>query len=393
MIKRLLYNIYLDADKRGMFPTVLRKWAGRRVDLIEQRGRKWIEKDPYRFDASEWTGTGRYPCVLGIFKELWHQHWPFIAACRELGVSYKVLDIAGPDWLQIVENANCDAFLACPSVQLSVWRQMYEERLYVISKVLHKTIFPTFEELWLWESKRRMHYWLEANQVPHPKTWVFYDLSQALDFATNVELPIVYKSDLGSAASGVIIFRDRSRLLRHITMCFRHGFTTYRRAPQDKEWRYVLLQEYLSEAREWRMLRIGDSFFGYEKVKVGDFASGSHKWRCSRPSDELLGLLKEVTDKANFRSMDLDIFVTPESKYFVSEMQTFFGMSHPDEICVIDGKAGRMSYVPETQGWRFEEGSFGENHLCNLRVQYLLDSLAVRQSVGHSDVPNQWECQ
>lgn len=46
MIKRLMYNIYVEADKRGMFPAVLRKWAGKHVDLIGQRGRKWIEKDP-----------------------------------------------------------------------------------------------------------------------------------------------------------------------------------------------------------------------------------------------------------------------------------------------------------------------------------------------------------
>jgi hypothetical protein len=53
--------------------------------------------------------------------------------------------------------------------------------------------------------------------------------------------------------------------------------------PRDRQWGSVLFQQYIPDAREWRMIRIGDSFFGYEKIKVGEFHSGSHKWSYSRP--------------------------------------------------------------------------------------------------------------
>lgn len=167
--------------------------------------------------------------TLGIIKEFWHQHWHYIAACRDLRVSYKFLDISGPNWLQVIEESGCDAFLIRPSVQLSIWKQMFDERIRVIAKDLGKIIFPGSDELWFFESKRRMHYWLQAHGVPHPKTWVFYDLKQALAFADHAELPVVYKSDLGSGASGVRIFRKRDFLSRHIQKCFKQGFTTYRR--------------------------------------------------------------------------------------------------------------------------------------------------------------------
>jgi glutathione synthase/RimK-type ligase-like ATP-grasp enzyme len=260
-------------------------------------------------------------------------------------------------------------------VQLRVWRQIYEERLYVISKVLRKTLFPTFEELWLWESKRRMHYWLEANQIPHAKTWLFYDLSQAMSFAQDVKLPIVYKSDLGSGSSGVIVFRDGRRLRKHIKLCFERGFTTYRRSPQDTEWRYVLLQEYLSEAHEWRIIRVGDSFFGYEKVKRGEFHSGSRRWRYGRPPSDLLDFVKVITDTNGFRSMDIDIFVAKGNQYFVNELQAIFGITNSRDLCIVNGKVGRMLHDGTTDKWVFEEGSFCQNYLCNLRVQTLLAKL------------------
>jgi hypothetical protein len=221
-----------------------------------------------------------------------------------------------------------------------------------------------------------MHYWLAANGVPHPKTWVFYDLQQALAFADQVELPIVYKSDLGSGASGVRIFRKRKSLIRHIRRSFNRGFTTYRRCPNDKEWGFVLLQEYLPDAREWRMIRIGDSFFGFEKDKAGDFHSGSHIMLYSRPPSNLLDFVRDVTDKGGFRSIDLDILLVKDGRYLINELQILFGMDDPSEPqCMIDGKEGRMVRDAQSNSWRFEEGSFCRNYLGNLRVETLLAML------------------
>jgi hypothetical protein len=352
---------------------------------MEQRGKPWIEKDPYRFDPPEWKGTGRYPCVIGIFTEFWHLHWPVVAACRELGVSYKLLDITGRDWLEVVERSGCDGFIARPSVQIDVWKQMYEERLYIISKVLHKTVFPTFEELWLYESKRRMYYWLEANQIPHATTWLFYRLPEALDFAEAVELPVIYKSNLGSGSSGVILFRDRAQLRKHTKLCFGKGFTTYRRARQDRDWRYVLFQEYVADAREWRMIRLGDSYFGHQKQKKGDFHSGSGLASWEVPSARLLDFVREVTDKGRFRSMDLDILQQGD-KYFISELQTWFGWIRPYQM-VVDGKAGRHLYDNATGKWLFEEGIYCQNGGCNLRVAALLSDMHVNVDlVGTKDL-------
>ena len=68
-----------------------------------------------------------------------------------------------------------------------------------------------------------MSYWFKANGIPHADTWVFYNKDEALEFARTAELPLVFKPDRGSGATGVRIFRDRKQLRWHIERYFRVG--------------------------------------------------------------------------------------------------------------------------------------------------------------------------
>jgi len=371
----LLNKLILYFRRKNFLPQWLTSFVMKHKDIMEIRTAKYVSKDPYADDHAESSYASEYPYVLGILKEFWHFHWHYIAACRELGVAYKLLDISGPDWQDVVENSGCDAFLVHPSVQLSIWKQMYDERLRIMVKDMGKIIFPSYDELWIWESKRRMHYWLKANKIPHPKTWVFYDQKEAFDFVEKAKLPIVYKSNMGAGASGVIIFRDKYSLKKHLIKCFKHGVTTWQRGPNDKEWGSIFLQEYISNVREWRIVRIGDSYFGFEKLPIGDFHSGSLRRKFNLPPSNLLYFIKNITDKGRFYSMAVDVFLTKNGQYLVNELQTIFGIENSHEMCVVDGKPGRMLYDTGTASWKFEAGNFCQNYLCNLRVTCLLESL------------------
>jgi len=334
----------------------------------------WEMANEYRATRqSEYRGS--VDVKLGIIKEFTHQHKHYIGACRELMVPYEVVDISGPDWIDIILNCDCDGYLVWPSAYITVWKQMFEERLRVMKEYLGKIIYPSYEEIWFYESKRKVYAWLKVNGFAHPRTWVFYNEKEALEFARVTELPIVFKTDLGATATGVKILRTRPKLVRLVKRCFKRGVIRKNGDPRDRQWGLVILQEYLPNISEWRMIRVGDSYFGYEKLRVGDFHSGSHQWRYSKPPQELLDLLKEITDKGGFSSMDLDVFVTRDGRYLVNEMQSLFGLGNPYEMCVVDGKAGRMVYDSESGAWKFEEGSFCRNHLCNERVRDFLRKL------------------
>lgn len=339
------------------------------------RRERWLAMNPYRAESDVWDAPGFSLEPIGIIKELWGLHWHYVAACRELGVSYRLLDITGPDWLDVVRNSGCRVLIARPSVQRSQWKQLYDERLRILESMGRYRIFPEVESLWIWESKRRMHYWLDARGIPHPQTWVFCDEGQALAFASTCRLPVVYKSDLGSGSSGVIIVRSRSELRRLIRRCFGKGFRSSRRSRGDAEVGSILLQEYLDQIREWRIVRIGNSYFGFEKIQVGQFHSGSHQFQYGRPPEQLLNMVREVTDESGFRSVDFDVFVHPTRGPLVNELQAHFGQEGSREICRVDGESGRMIFDYRTREWQFERGVFCQNYLCNLRVKYIVDSV------------------
>ena len=142
---------------------------------------------------------------------------------QRMGVSYKTLNISGSDWIQVVTDCECDAFLVCPSFKVSIWKRMFEERLKIMADEMHQIIYPTYNEVWLNESKLQMSYWLEAHNTSHTKTWVFYSHEQALKFAKNVNLPLVVKHDKGSRSAGVEILHDRAHLLRYVKQRFGKG--------------------------------------------------------------------------------------------------------------------------------------------------------------------------
>lgn len=312
--------------------------------------------------------------VLGIIEEFNNNHLPYVAACEDLGVRYKTVDISGPDWIQVVRDCGCDAFLVWPSFKVSVWKRMFDERLKVMVEEMHEIIYPTYNEVWLNESKLRMSYWLEANRIPHSRTWVFYSREGALEFARKVDLPLIAKCDAGSRSAGVEILRSRSAVVRYVEQRFGKGMVWRGADVRDREWGSVLFQEFLPDAAEWRMIRIGKSYFGHQKLTDGTFHSGSGKVGWYNPPRELLDFVRELTDNAGYTAMNVDIFETLDGRYVVNEIQSHFA-AYIESQMYIDGRPGRYLYDYSDREWRFEEGVFCRNSCCNLRVEALLDLL------------------
>jgi hypothetical protein len=334
----------------------------------------WARAAPFPGIEEVSTYPEKVGVRLGIVKSynFWHQY--YAAACRELHVPYCTIDIERADWMAQVESSGCAAFLVWPTASLSVWKQMYDERLATLGRLTRKLVYPELDAMLIYESKRRMHYWLAAAGFPHPETWIFYNREEALAFAETSALPVVTKTDLGAAASGVRILRDRHELRRTVRMAFGRGILRRGTDRRDRQWSNVLFQRFIPDATEWRIIRIGESYFGYEKIRVGDFHSGTAQWRYVRPPDRLLDLTRELTDRGGFTSMSVDILVDPAGNFYVNELQGVFGMLN-DYACMVDGKMGRMLCDPTTGAWRFEAGDFCRNRMCNLRIQVVLEML------------------
>lgn len=325
---------------------------------------------------------------LGILKEFNNKHVNYIEACKELKIDYEVIDISSDNWIEIIKTSKCDGFLVRPSCDKQDWKNMFDERLYYITKFMNKKIYPSYDACYIYESKNRMYYWLEVNNFPHVETHVFYDKNSALEFLKKCDYPLVFKPNLGSSCVGIKFINNYKDGKKIVNKAFpfkglgnglikKHN-TRYkfikRPAYDDRQYNYVMFQKKEDVIAEWRIIKIGDSFFGHQKL-IDDkgFHSGAGIgaiWR--KPPKKLLNLCSDICEKGNFNSMACDIFETSEGKFYVNELQTTFG-SYAESQMIINGKPGR--YIKNNKEFIFEEGIFNRHGSYLLRVEDFVKEL------------------
>jgi hypothetical protein len=335
-----------------------------------------------------------------------HAGWVRACECSKRPVKYRIIDITRHDWLEMATADEFDCYLARPPSATSHFKQLYDERMYVLYAILGRNIYPTYNEILIYENKRMLTYWLKANNVPHPKTWIFYDKREAMRFAEACDLPIVAKTSIGASGSGVKIIRGRQdlrdyverafsekgivrrwgpnlrradllkrfvRRLKNIPGSYRYFNDRYTTAHMSVHRWFVLFQKYIDCDFEWRAVRIGNSYFAHKKArKRGEMFSGTSEVSWDRPSMNLLDFVKGVCDKGGFFSQAIDIFEDKEDNFLVNELQCFFGSKNPHQM-LVDGKPGRYLYLNDQ--WTFDHGNYNTNDSFDLRLQHVIELL------------------
>jgi glutathione synthase/RimK-type ligase-like ATP-grasp enzyme len=325
---------------------------------------------------------------LGILKDYSNNYQLYIEACKHLQVKYEVVDFLSPDWIQFIKKSKCDGFLCHPPDNIQEQKSIYDERLYFLNKVLSKPVYPSYESLYIYENKRNMAYWLEINDFPYPETRIFSRKKDALDYFDSVEFPIVLKTNIGAGGSGVEIINHKLKAKRITQKIFGrvHPAITFGRVRFSRKFygiplplfgrvqkHYMIVQKFYKIKWEWRIIKIGDTYSGHQKLLKGQFASGSDKVGWVKPPEELLHMVKELCEKGGFDSMAVDIFETTEGRFLVNELQAIFGSFIPYQM-KIDEKPGR--YVYKNGKFNFEEGEFHQYGSNLLRVKRFLEQLS-----------------
>ena len=120
--------------------------------------------------------------------------------------------------------------------------------------------------------------------------------------------------------------------------------------------------------------KIGDYYFGFEKIIIGEFHSGSQNLDYGMPPDNCLELAKEVTEKYNFKYVSIDIFLTSDGLYLINEIQPYFAQKD-EEPFRINNKTGALFFDEFDRKWKFEKGKFCKNNLSNLRIKEIIKQL------------------
>jgi len=317
-------------------------------------------------------------------------------ACEKKAMQYVVVDMLRNDWLEKIRNFGPDFCVTRPPGDIQQNKDIFDDRLLFLEKNEGILCFPGFHEISIYENKATLSYFLKTAHVSHPETSVFYSKTEAIDYIQHTGFPIVAKTLIGAAGSGVKILNGKSQALAYINQAFSKGirrrFGPNRNAGNPKSWlkkalnspaflmkklrqysqRYqqlqknvVLFQQFIPNDFEWRCVKIGESYFAYKKLKVDGKSSGSKMFEYGAPPLEILDFTKNLCARFNFNFMAVDLFLN-EQGIFVNELQTIFGHKNP-YICKVDNKPGR--YIYSNENWLFEEGEFNTNESYDLRLE------------------------
>lgn len=337
--------------------------------------------------------------------------WENVCRERQDRVDWDVIDITRTDWLECVKARPYDGLLAMPPGITSALKTMYDERVYILHTVLGLPVYPSMEEIQIYENKKYLSYWLAANGIPHPDTKVFYNRNEALDFAASTPLPVVGKMSVGASGRGVSILKTREEAVQYVKDIFsgkgparstgpnwkkkgllkrairkllkpaelKGKLEQYRTQRSELQREFAIFQEFIPHDFEWRVVRIGDSFFAHKKIVRGDKASGTLLKGYENPPLELFDFVKKITDLKDFWSQSVDIFIGPDGRYLVNEMQCTFGQSDPYQM-LVDGRPGR--YRMRAGEWVFEPGDFNRFASFLLRLDHFMEILGENRAIA-----------
>jgi hypothetical protein len=350
--------------------------------------------------------SGKVRAVI-LANETEGDHLLWLKACesRQKAIESRVVNLTNDSWWEEIHKTGFDVLLAKPGGFNSALLQLFGERIYILDKVKGYFVYPSADEIMIYENKRFLSFWLKANGIPCPETHVFYDERKAREYVSAASYPLVAKVNIGASGSGVRILHYFQEASEYINRTFsgkgaprrwgpnmeKDGFLKrgvhyllhpgdiknktriYQARRMDPQSGFVLFQEFIPHGFEWRVVRIGDSFFSHKKLKLKDKASGSLMKNYDDPPLKLLSFVKELTDRFHFRSQAVDLFESISGNYLINEMQCIFGQSDYYQM-LVNGKPGR--YLWKENNWMFEQGDFNGNESYDLRIDYIIESLA-----------------
>ncbi|EMD78536.1 hypothetical protein C408_3066 [Vibrio diabolicus E0666] len=313
-------------------------------------------------------------CFDGVKSEL----EAIIRACDELDFKYKKIDLYSNNWLDEL-NEKFDFILIRPPCTYSERKSLFDERMFFIRDVLKLRVFPEYQALMCYENKRLMADFLKLSGLDFPDTYVSYSKSETEKFIEQAKFPLVFKTNTGSGASGVQIINTRKKAKNLIRSCFgirpdlaigkiftgkKNGIPYPRFGASQKH--YVVFQECLNIKWEWRIVKIGNTYFGHKKLLGDDgFASGSLQKGWELPPTELLDSVRRFCDKFSFSTISIDFFESQCGKYYANEVQVIFGHSTKN-LMLHEGKPCR--YIYSNNEYILEYGEFCQNESWNSRL-------------------------
>jgi glutathione synthase/RimK-type ligase-like ATP-grasp enzyme len=276
--------------------------------------------------------------------------------CKNNNIPYGFLDITRSDWM--AESMPYD-IIVCHTEGNPAYQDMIESKIYVLEKIMGKTCFPSFHEVWQYENKNRANYLYQHYDLPTIPTYVTQNKEEAFDLIDKVGYPFITKTTIGAGSTGVRKIKTRSEAVKMVNSIFCHnGLKT--QYPYQRQKDYLYIQKFIDDATfDLRIMLVGNMAFGYYRYpNKGDFrASGASNTEKKAIPEDALRLALVVRNKLNSRQMGVDLLYSGKNKkYYIIETSLFNQIDTPEQL-VIDGVPGYYD-ISDKDNIRFKEGKY-----------------------------------
>lgn len=277
-----------------------------------------------------------------------------------------LLDPLSDDWSFADLRRRYDGLLYRNMITTNLQRTISNEHIEAF-RLSGLPVWPNRVENYLYEAKRQTAHFCQIHAIPHPPTQVVYTLAAALQHARTRVYPCILKTNLGASSSGVFLVSTAGEAVKAVNYIFRKGLVRRGAAWQEVDTGYVIFQDFIPNVREYRIIQIGESWFGHEKkgAEGSLFYSGSGEKSWDIPPSAAFDFCHAISAAHGIQVMSYDVFQDASGRLLLNEAQTWFGSYNVSQMYK-DGVPGRM--IVRNASWVFEPGCFNYQRSMNLRL-------------------------
>jgi glutathione synthase/RimK-type ligase-like ATP-grasp enzyme len=354
-----IYRLRYYLSKFKLFETLVIGIKKRRGDFIDDSFNKYFEQaDKVYLPEKNRTNLPRVGLVKDIdnYSPLIQKrsHWPkYQRFLENNNIPFSFYNIHDSDWMEKAKDY--DLIIFRPDNSPSKLQEA-KSKIYIIEHYLKIKCFPKYDEIWSYEDKVRANYLYRILDIPHVKTYITHNKTEALKIIKQFNYPMVSKISCGSVSRGVSLLKSKKQAEKLVRKVFSTGKLTY--WSEYKQKNYIYLQEFIHDAiYDLRIIVVGNRISGYYRLSQDqDFrASGSGIWQCdvSELPEEAMKIAIRLKEAINSTILAVDMIKSEESDQFlVIEHSIFYDVDYYEEL-VVNGVAGHYHYYKKDGDLKF----------------------------------------
>jgi glutathione synthase/RimK-type ligase-like ATP-grasp enzyme len=147
----------------------------------------------------------------------------FIRHCQKNNLDFEIVDAYDTDIVSKLRGF--DIFIWYPAID-SIYNTILSASLLNAIESMGVLVYPNFSTAWHHDNKIAESFYLDANNIPIPRYWTFFEREMALNWARqDAQYPIIAKLKSGAGSNNVRMIKSSSEAVAYVKRMFGKGFS------------------------------------------------------------------------------------------------------------------------------------------------------------------------